>query len=273
MPPQTRKPHNIEFRFPNMAAYDLDEQEKLGDLKAWWARNGNIVTGIVVVLALAVAGTQGWKWWSKKQAQEASTLYFAISEGITKNEAAKVKDATAQLLEKFPGTGFAPRGALLGAKAAFDAGDLDGAKNNLSWVVANSKEDELKNIARLRLASVLMDQKQYDAALAALDGKHHEAFAGLFLDARGDVFKLQGKFADAKTAYEEALKKLDAKGSQKQLTQLKLEAMSSAVIAAAPAATTNAPAATTTAPAAAPKATPAPATPAPAASKAPEPKK
>jgi predicted negative regulator of RcsB-dependent stress response len=253
-----------------MAAYDLDEQEKLGDLKAWWARNGNIVTGIVVVLALAVAGTQGWKWWSKKQAQEASTLYFAISEGINKNEAAKIKDATAQLLEKFPGTGFAPRGALLAAKASFDAGDLEGAKSNLSWVVTNSKEDELKSVARLRLASVLMDQKQYDAALATLDGKHHEAFAGLFLDARGDVFKLQGKFADAKTAYEEALKKLDAKGSQKQLTQLKLDAMTSATMTAA--ATPAAPVSATPAPAA-PAATTAPSAAVPAATKAPETKK
>jgi predicted negative regulator of RcsB-dependent stress response len=229
-----------------MAAYDLDEQEKLGDLKAWWARNGNIVTGIVVVLAIAVAGSQAWKWWNKKQAAEASTLYFAISEGITKNEAAKIKDATAQLLEKFPSTGYAPRGALLAAKAAFDAGDLDGAKKNLEWVVSNSKEDELKNIARLRLASVLIDKKEFDGALAALDGKHHESFAGLFLDARGDVFKLQGKFGDARTAYEEALKKLDAKGSQKQLTQLKLDSLpiaNVAVAAPAPTAATPTPAA------------------------------
>jgi predicted negative regulator of RcsB-dependent stress response len=221
-----------------MAAYDLDEQEKLGDLKAWWNRNGNIVTGIIVVLALAVAGSQAWKWWNKKQANEASTLYFAISEGIQKNEAAKVKDATAQLLEKFPSTGFAPRGALLAAKAAFDANDLDGARKHLEWVVANSKEDELKNVARLRLASVLMDKKEFDAALAALDGKHHDSFAGLFLDARGDVFRLQGKFADAKTAYEEALKKLDAKGAQRQLTQLKLDSLpvaTVAVVAPAPA--------------------------------------
>jgi predicted negative regulator of RcsB-dependent stress response len=216
-----------------MAAYDLDEQEKIGDLKAWWNRNGNIVTGIVVVLALAVAGTQVWKWWGKKQAAEASTLYFAISEGITKNEAAKIKDATTQLLEKFPSTGFAPRGALLAAKAAFDANDLDAARKHLEWVVANSKEDELKSVARLRLASVLMDKKEFDGALAALDGKHHESFAGLFLDARGDVFKLQGKFADAKTAYEEALKKLDAKGSQKQLTQLKLDSLPAAAVAVA----------------------------------------
>lgn len=212
-----------------MAAYDLDEQEKLGDLKAWWSRYGNYVTGAITVVALLIAANQGWKYYTGKQAAEASTLYFALSDAATKNEAAKVKDASAQLIEKFAGTGYAPRGALLAAKSAFDAGDLATAKTQLEWVVANSKEDELKAIARLRLAAVLLDQKQYDAALAALDGKTSEAFAGLFLDMKGDIYNLQGKTADAKTAYEAALPKLDAKGSQKQYTQLKLDAVSAAM--------------------------------------------
>ena len=212
-----------------MAAYDLDEQEKLGDLKAWWSRYGNYVTAAITVVALLIAANQGWKWYSGKQGTEAATLYFALSDAATKNEAAKVKDASAQLMEKFASTGYAPRGALLAAKSAFDAGDLATAKTQLEWVVANSKEDELKAIARLRLAAVLLDQKQYDAALAALDGKTSEGFAGLFLDMKGDIFNLQGKAADAKTAYEAALPKLDAKGSQKQYTQLKLDAVSAAV--------------------------------------------
>jgi len=235
-----------------MAAYDLDEQEKLGDLKAWWGRFGNFVTGAVLVVALGIAGSQGWKWWTAKQSAEASTLYFALSDAVSKNEAAKVKDALAQLLEKFPGTGYAPRGALLGAKAAFDAGDLATAKTQLEWVVANSKEEELKSLARLRLAAVLIDQKQFDSALAALEGKHSESFAGLFLDMKGDIFNLQGKVADAKTAYEAALAKLDAKGAQKQYTQLKLDALAGGTaIAAAPAA------APATGAASAPAATPA----------------
>ena len=215
-----------------MAAYDLDEQEKLGDLKAWWSRYGNYVTGAITVVALVIAANQGWKWYTGKQAAEASTLYFALSDAAGKNDAAKVKDANAQLIEKFASTGYAPRGALLAAKSAFDAGDLASAKTQLEWVVANSKEDELKAVARLRLAAVLLDQKQYDAALAALDGKTSEAFAGLFLDMKGDIFNLQGKAADAKTAYEAALLKLDVKGSQKQYTQLKLDAVSAAVGAA-----------------------------------------
>jgi predicted negative regulator of RcsB-dependent stress response len=240
-----------EFSFLNMAAYDLDEQEKLGDLKAWWSRWGNIISGLIAVVALGFAGTQGWKYWNQKQAAEASTLYFAISQGIEKNEAAKVKDATAELLTKFPSTGYAPRGALLAAKTAFDAGDLANARTHLEWVVANSKEDELKAVARLRLAAVQLDQKKYDEAIATLDGKHHAAFEGLFLDMRGDVFKIQGKFADAKTAYEAALVKLDAKGQQKQLTQLKLDSLPAAGSGAVAAPATATPA-TPASPAAAP---------------------
>ena len=215
-----------------MAAYDLDEQEKLGDLKAWWARFGNYVTAGVTVVALLVAANQGWKYYTGKQAAEASGLYFALSDAATKNEAAKAKDAAAQLLEKFPSTGYASRGALLAAKVAFDAADLPAAKTQLEWVVANSKELELVSIARLRLAAVLLDQKQYDAAIAALDAKHSDAFDGLFLDMKGDIFNLQGKPADAKTAYEAALAKLDPKGSTKQYTQVKLDAVSATVGAA-----------------------------------------
>lgn len=215
-----------------MAAYDLDEQEKLGDLKAWWARFGNFVTAAVTVVALLIAANQGWKYYTNKQAVEAASLYFALSDAATKNETAKAKDAVAQLIEKFPNTAYAPRGALLAAKVAFDAGDLPAAKTQLEWAVANSKELEITSIARLRLAAVLLDQKQYDAAIAALDAKRSEAFEGLFLDMKGDIFNLQGKPADAKTAYEAALVKLDPKGSVKQYTQMKLDAVATATGAA-----------------------------------------
>ncbi len=215
-----------------MAAYDLDEQEKLGDLKAWWARYGNYVTAGVTVVALLIAANQGWKYYTGKQAAEAASLYFALSDAATKNETAKAKDAVAQLVEKFPNTGYASRGALLAAKVAFDAADLPAAKTQLEWAVANSKELEITSIARLRLAAVLLDQKQYDAAIATLDAKRSDAFEGLFLDMKGDIFNLQGKPADAKTAYEAALVKLDPKGSVKQYTQMKLDAVAAAVGAA-----------------------------------------
>ncbi|MCS6995499.1 MAG: tetratricopeptide repeat protein [Casimicrobiaceae bacterium] len=211
------------FPIVSMAAYDLEEQDKLAELKAWWARFGTAITAALVVVALALAGWNGWAWWQNKRAAEASALYFALQEGLAKNEPARVKDATTQLLERYAGTAYAARAALLAAKAAFDAGELDQARTHLEWVVAHSKEEELRATARLRLASVLLDLKKPEAALAVLDGKRPAAFEGLFLDARGDVFLAMGKFADAKAAYEAALSKLDSRGGLRQYVQLKLD--------------------------------------------------
>ena len=101
--------------------------------------------------------------------------------------------------------------ALLYAKMLFDSGDRDGAKAQCTWAVEHAKEDELKAIARFRLAQVQVDEKQYDAALATLDAKHPDAFDGVFADLRGDALAAAGRVADARTAYETALAKLDPK--------------------------------------------------------------
>jgi predicted negative regulator of RcsB-dependent stress response len=215
-----------------MAAYDLEEQDKLADLKAFWARWGNIISAVVTVLCLAVIGFQGWNWYQKSQAQKASVFYAAVSEVASSNaekkELTKAKEATASLIAQFPNTGYAPRAALLLAKQLFDAKDLDGAKAQLAWVAGNAKELELRQIARLRTAYIALDQKKYDEALSQLDGKFDASMEGLVADAKGDVFAASGKPADARAAYTAALEKLDAKAQSRQFVQLKLDSLGAA---------------------------------------------
>jgi predicted negative regulator of RcsB-dependent stress response len=214
-----------------MAAYDLEEQDKLQDLKAFWARWGNLISMGVIAVCAVIIGTTGWSWYQRTQAEKASVFYSAVSETAVaqgdKKDLAKAKEATAQLVAQFPGTGYAPRAALLLAKMLFDSGDLEGAKAQLNWVSGNSKEEELRQIARVRAASVLIDQKKYDEALAQLDGKFDAAMEGIVLDAKGDVFFAAGKLADAKTAFTSALAKLDAKAQSRSYTQMKLDALAS----------------------------------------------
>ncbi len=215
-----------------MAAYDLEEQDKLNDIKAFWARWGNIISGAVTLVALGVIGTQAWSWYQRSQSEKAAVLYGAVSEVAAatgdKKDLTKAKEATAALIAQYPSTGYAPRAALVLAKQLFDAKDLDGAKAQLGWVAANAKEDELRQIARLRAAAVALDQKKYDEALGLLDGKFDASMEGLVLDAKGDVFYANGKTADAKAAYAAALEKLDAKAQSRAFTQLKLDAVSGA---------------------------------------------
>ena len=220
-----------------MAVYDLEEQDQLEDLKAWWKRWGNTVAGVVIAVCVGVIGVQGWRWWTQQQAERASVLYHAVSAAARANDVAKAKDAMAQLADKYGGTGYAPRAALLVTPLLFETGDKAGAKAQLAWVIDKDTEDELKQIARLRLAALLFDDKQYDDALRTLDARHDEAFAGIYADLRGDILAGAGRNAEARTAYQSALARLDAKSPYRNFVQVKLDALGGAVAAAGAGAT------------------------------------
>jgi predicted negative regulator of RcsB-dependent stress response len=91
----------------------------------------------------------------------------------------------------------------------------------------NAKEESIRSIAQLQLAAIQFEEKQYDAALKTLSEKHEASFDGLVADLKGDIFAAQDKKAEAKTAYQEALTKLEAKGRLRGYTQHKLDALGS----------------------------------------------
>jgi len=213
-----------------MAAYDLEEQESLEDLKAWWARWGTLVSWVAVAVAAVIVGVQGWRWWQLNRAEEASSLYLAVA-GATRGtgDAAKAKDAMAVLADKYAGTAYAPRAALLYAKQLWNAGDKAGAKAQLNWVIDRSSDDDLKQVARYRLAEALLDEKNVDEALKVLDAKHSDAYAGLYADLRGDALAAAGRTGEARAAYQVALAKIDPKTPYRNFVQVKLDALGGAL--------------------------------------------
>ncbi|MDQ6924045.1 MAG: tetratricopeptide repeat protein [Pseudomonadota bacterium] len=212
-----------------MAVYDLEEQEKLDDLKAWWEQNSKYVSAAVLVVALVVIGVQGWRWYQRTQAEQASVLYQAVSQASKANDVSKAKEPASQIVDRFARTAYAPRAALLYAKMLYDSGDKAGARAQLQWVVDHASGDELKAIARFRLAQAMLDEKQYDDALKTLDGKTDDAFAGLFADLKGDILAAAGKSAEAKSAYETALAKIDPKSPYRAFVQVKFDALGGAL--------------------------------------------
>jgi predicted negative regulator of RcsB-dependent stress response len=214
-----------------MAAFDLEEQEQLEDLKAWWKQWGNTVSGVIIAVCAGVIAVQGWRWWSAQQAERASVLYNGVSTATRANDVAKAKDAMTQLADKYGGTAYTPRAALVLAATLAEAGDKAGAKAQLAAVIDRDSESELKQIARLRLAALLMDDKQYDDALRTLDAKHDDAFAGLYADMRGDVLVAAGRNAEARAAYQTALGRIDARSPYRNYVQVKLDTLGGAVAA------------------------------------------
>lgn len=206
-------------------AYDLEEQEQLDVLKDWWKRNGNTVLLAVGVFAAVVAGMQGWRHYQKNQQQQAAMVYEAVQTGAQTRDIKRIRDAAGQLIEKYPGTPYAARAALLVAGANLESGDAKSAKAQLQWVTEHAKEEGARDIARLRLAGILLDEKNYAEALKQLEAPHAKAFAGLFADLKGDVLAAQGKTAEARAAYQAALEKMDEKSAYRQVVQMKLDGL------------------------------------------------
>lgn len=191
-----------------MAAYDLEEQEQLAEIKAWWKQYGNRLVNVATVVALIVIAWQGWNWYQRNQVGQASVVYGVLQKAVQEKDTQRIKAASGELLEKFSRTPYAVLGALTSAKAMVEAGDAQTAKAQLLWAAEHAK-DELRDLARLRAAAVLLDEKAYDQALAQLDGASGPAFEIRFLDMRGDILVAQDKKADAVSAYRTALTKLD----------------------------------------------------------------
>jgi len=216
-----------------MPIYDLQEQEQIDDLKAWWAQYGKYVSAAVTTVAVVVIGVQGWRWYQSSHAEKAGALYLAVSEAARAKDAAKAKDPATQIEDQFSGTAYAPRAALLYARLLYDAGDKSGAKAQLQWAIDHSSEDEVKAVARFRLAQALLDEKAYDDALRAIDVKTDEAFAAIYADLKGDILAAAGKSAEAREAYQSAFAKLDAKSGYRAYVQAKLDSLGGPTASAA----------------------------------------
>ncbi len=214
-------------------AYDLEEQEQLAALKAFWAKFGNAITWALIIALASFAGYNFWKNSKKSDSVQASQLYEEIKKPEVSKDVAKSLRVASDLQTKYGSTTYAAMGSLMAAKAAFDAGDMKGAKAQLQWVIDHGKETEMLALAKIRLAGVLLDEKAYDDGLKLLAGEFPEEFAAEVADRKGDILVAQNKIAEARTAYQAALSKMTDKSPLKQMVQLKLDAIGGAQAKAA----------------------------------------
>ena len=208
-----------------MATYDLDEQERLDDLKAWWKRWGSLV---MISLAVVIAAAAGWRYWQNHtvtQTLEAATVYERLTQSLAANDAKSAREAGSMLIDQYQETAYAPRAALLLAKLNAASKDMKSAQAQLEWAAAHSKEPAIKDLAHLRLAGVQLDLNQHEAALKTLSSKHSDAFSPRFDDLKGDVLLAQGKQTEARAAYQAAYGKMKETNSYRSIVELKLDAL------------------------------------------------
>lgn len=204
---------------------DLEEQEQLAELKHFWNQWGNLITWFLIAVFGSFAAFNGWQWYQRHQAGQASGLYDAVDRAAAAGDTAQVQQALKDIEDRFGGTTYAAQAGLLGAKVLAEKGQTDVARAQLQWVAKEASDDGLKAVARLRLAGMLVEGKAYDDALKQLEGSMPREFEALAADRRGDVYNLQGKRDQARAEYTKAWQGMNPQSEYRSLVEVKLTAL------------------------------------------------
>lgn len=204
---------------------DLEEQEQLDQLKHFWNTWGTLISSMLILAAGSLAAWNGYQYWKNRQAVHAAVLFDAVDVAARAGDSARMERAFSDLKGKYPGTAQTAQAGLTLAKVLLDSANPDGAKDALNWVVEKSSDSGLQALAKLRLASVLMDQKNYDEAFKLVFSASSPEFEAVYADRRGDILVLQDKRAEAIAEYTSAYKTFEEGIEYRRLVEVKLNAL------------------------------------------------
>ncbi|WP_370264418.1 YfgM family protein [Limnobacter sp.] len=207
-----------------MSRYDLEEQEQLANLKAFWAKYGNFILTVLILVFGSFAAKNGWEWWQARQSTEAVVVFEKLESAAASGDLELMSQIQTTLLDNHGGSNYAPRGALLAARVYAEDGKTDQAKQALQWVVKESSLLEYEATARLLLSGLLIEEGKHAEAKALLE-KKLTGFEGLFHDRLGDIALAENKPAEANKEYEAALAAIQANSPWRAVIERKIAAL------------------------------------------------
>lgn len=205
-----------------MDIYASDE-EKGEEIKRWWRENG---WSVIAYVALGIAAVVGGRYWLAQQqvaALTASNIYQQTIVELEQGNHDQASTASDKLISEFASTPYAVFSALEMSKHSVANNELSQAKHYLEWVLANAELTGQREIARLRLAQVLLAEQQYETALARIQETNNAAFKSLFEELKGDIYLAQGKLTEAASSYRAAMVGLEDNQPREIILKLKLD--------------------------------------------------
>lgn len=184
---------------------DLEQQEQMAAIRGFWRDNGRFIVFAVVVIALGFGGYQGYQAYTAHQGEKASRLLSEFEQSLAQQNITNAQALATRIAEDHQGSMHHALAAMRMAKSLVGGGDLEKA---VQWLepIKNHSDEGLAWIARLRMASLLIDLNRLDQALSVLtEEKPVEAILAQVNDRRGDVLALMGRNDQARKAWQEAL--------------------------------------------------------------------
>lgn len=200
----------------------LTEQEQIELLKNWIKQYSLVILAGVLI---AIIGISGWRYWQQRQAKiltRASTLY---DEMLTKRAQGESEATTTakKLYDRYPKTVYGQIAALMLAKEAIDNKNYSLAEKQFHMIIKQSHIASFRQIARLRLARMLLLEQKQNDAIKTLEKVEDKNFNGLINEVRGDAYFAIKNIEMAREAYKQALTELPNSETIRPLLQMKYD--------------------------------------------------
>lgn len=216
---------------------DLLTDEQQADVVRKWLKDNGLWLAAGVVLG--VAGLFGWFQWQDYQlrrAEQASALFEEFQAAAAKPGVDDAEIHMRKLSTDFAGSGYADQARLVMARLYLDRNDPDKAADYLRQVATGAGSEEIRLVATLRLARLLVFRDKPEEAISALAISVPAAWGPAFHAVRGDAYYALGKRNEARSEYEQALKVAETPGLDRGFIQAKLDDLGGPTMAPAPAA-------------------------------------
>ena len=181
---------------------DLEQQEQMQNLKAFWKANGKVLTSVITVVLVTVAAFNGWKLWNNYNKEKASNILTSVEKNIEQQNIEVALRLYKEVSKNHPKTLQSGLAGLLIVKALISDGQRDEAVPILNELVDNS---QVKWLAIIRLSSVLLDLNRPGEIIDVIPEKIPEHWVGIVSDRRGDAYAAAGDFELARADWSRAL--------------------------------------------------------------------
>jgi len=196
------------------------EDEDLEKAKTFWKKNGRSIIGGIVLGLAAIFGYNYWQYHQKIEGENASLLFDQLtSSRVIINRKIVIDD----LMNNYSSSPYSALAAFAMAKSSVENEQLDEAQRYLQWALDHTKDEGIKHIARLRLATVLLSQDKPNKVVDLLNVKNMSTFYARYHELLGDAYQQKDEYSRARDAYQESLNTLSVFDVGRTLIQLKLD--------------------------------------------------
>lgn len=204
-----------------------EEEDQINQLRQFWGKYGNIILTVLIVFFGGYALHNGYKWYVSSQSQEAAFALERVQQAAIEKDIELLDRVWETLSTEYTVTTYPDRAALLVAKTFYNEGKAEQAQEVLRWLIETGDRLEYISVARLTLASLLIETGEFEKAHSVLENKVSPAFEGLFYDRKGDIAFAQKNYIQAKTYYEQSIGALEENNPLQGFVESKIAALPS----------------------------------------------